>query len=1001
MENLRVTLIRFLICHLFLLAEPRDQADTTSGHRPEWDSWSNWGTWSSCSQPCGQGLSARSRRCQTSHRTTLNHIGNCHGSYQQYKICEGKKCPNGVLDYRTEQCAKYNHKTYIGRRYDWVPFINPRNQCELSCLARGYKFYAKFAPMVPDGTPCDVGIHEGACVSGKCKRVGCDGIVGSSAANDQCGVCQGDNSTCRIISGIFMRPHLKYGYNTISKIPGGSCNINITEARPSRNYLALQKFGGEYIFNGNWRPSPSGQYKAIGTTFTYSRLRTHLCPGQCIFAHGPTNRTVDLQLLAYQKNPGIHYSFTVPLGMVDKVMADMLSISRTEKSNPRRNQAGFQQQQHSRRHHHGNHRKGHRRHQEGQTAEPVRTPQIQQLSAPEKIDSHPQSQHSPSYGSQALHLAGSTTYRHHSGRQSNQHQSGDPSGHSKYASHSHNTYLPASTGARHHQSSGIRHALGNTRRFEGGNRHSSGSNRHSVFGNRHSTFAHSHSGGSTHRTSSQAYQGSDVRALQYGRQPHYIPPYQTHQQRLAHRHDNRGLIPGRYQPLRYIPPQSPGRQALKINNYPSQSSSSDTNNVSQPGAKSKGQPFIDDALNPQSSAGARIEYTWKIAGFKQCTASCAGGTQETNVVCVKGQSEAVVTDENCVGKSRPPSNIVVCNSQPCPPQWLAKGWGPCSTTCGEGSRTRLVECRKKISSTLSVSVSADLCLDQTRPVSYGQCNNKPCSSWKTENWSKCSTNCGLGQRTREVTCVGATEEKLPVAHCQDAKPPSEEVCDMGSCAKDWFYTRWSKQCSSECGEGFHERKVFCSADDGSNLPESRCPGHKPRSKKHCKQKKPCGGLWFAGPWTGCSATCGIAMRTRDVVCMKRISSTLLSPVKNVNCLAEDRPISEEPCGDLGPCSPEWFMTDWGECSVSCGTGVRTRELKCLYPSLKVSEQCPEKGRPAERQSCNKHSCHRPQLDKDPGCRDKYASFCIMVVQARLCSYDYYKERCCLSCQNHS
>lgn len=44
------------------------QVDNASGHRPDWGGWSNWGTWSSCSQPCGQGLSARSRQCRVSHR---------------------------------------------------------------------------------------------------------------------------------------------------------------------------------------------------------------------------------------------------------------------------------------------------------------------------------------------------------------------------------------------------------------------------------------------------------------------------------------------------------------------------------------------------------------------------------------------------------------------------------------------------------------------------------------------------------------------------------------------------------------------------------------------------------------------------------------------------------------------------------------------------------------------------------------------------------------------
>lgn len=323
------------------------------------------------------------------------------------------------------------------------------------------------------------------------------------------------------------------------------------------------------------------------------------------------------QLLAYQKNPGIHYSFTVPLDMVDKVMADMLSVSRTGTPNRRRNHSGFQQnQQHSRRHHHGNQRNGRRRHQEGQTAEAVRTPRIQQLSAPEKIDSRPQSELSPSIKSQALRLAGSSTY---------QHQSGHHSSHSTYGSRSHNRYLPESTGVRNHQSGGMRPAFGNTRRLSGSQRHSLFSDRHSVFGSRHSTLAHIRSGGSTHGTSSWLHPGSGVRTLQYGQQPRYVPPYKTQQQEIARRYDNRGLTQGRYQPPHYIPPESLGRQALNIDNNPLQNYSPGAQKVAQPGTETKGQAFTDDALNPLSATGAHIEYIWKIAGFKECSASCAGG----------------------------------------------------------------------------------------------------------------------------------------------------------------------------------------------------------------------------------------------------------------------------------------------------------------------------------------------------------------------------------------
>jgi hypothetical protein len=69
------------------------------------------------------------------------------------------------------------------------------------------------------------------------QHVGCDGVVGSAKLVDACGVCGGDNSTCRVVSGLFTRPQLPVGYNLIAQIPRGACNITISELKQSRNYL--------------------------------------------------------------------------------------------------------------------------------------------------------------------------------------------------------------------------------------------------------------------------------------------------------------------------------------------------------------------------------------------------------------------------------------------------------------------------------------------------------------------------------------------------------------------------------------------------------------------------------------------------------------------------------------------------------------------------------------------------------------------------------------------
>lgn len=55
---------------------------------------------------------------------------------------------------------------------------------------------------VVDGTPCGLDT-DFICVNGDCVTAGCDHVLGSLKKRDVCGVCGGDGSTCRRITGYF------------------------------------------------------------------------------------------------------------------------------------------------------------------------------------------------------------------------------------------------------------------------------------------------------------------------------------------------------------------------------------------------------------------------------------------------------------------------------------------------------------------------------------------------------------------------------------------------------------------------------------------------------------------------------------------------------------------------------------------------------------------------------------------------------------------------------
>lgn len=61
------------------------------------------------------------------------------------------------------------------------------------------------ALQVVDGTLCTPD-STSVCVQGKCIKAGCDGNLGSKKKFDKCGVCGGDNKSCKKVTGLFTKP---------------------------------------------------------------------------------------------------------------------------------------------------------------------------------------------------------------------------------------------------------------------------------------------------------------------------------------------------------------------------------------------------------------------------------------------------------------------------------------------------------------------------------------------------------------------------------------------------------------------------------------------------------------------------------------------------------------------------------------------------------------------------------------------------------------------------
>ncbi|XP_056022743.1 thrombospondin type-1 domain-containing protein 4-like isoform X2 [Ostrea edulis] len=825
----------------------------------------SWTEWSSCTATCGPGVQHRYLHC-------LPNTNHCYGNQKQYKVCNIKACQGKNHDYRSTECRKHNSKKYRGRLFQWEKFILPSRRCSLVCRAAYYGFYATFSGQVRDGTLCDDKSTDRVCILGKCVTVGCDGIVGSGAVVDRCGVCAGKNRDCQTISGIYTRASLPFGYTLITRIPEGACSINITELGTSRNYLALRLQNGSYITNGHHRLSRVGDYTAAGTTFTYRKREGTGCPGECVSAKGPVNQTIDVQLLYYRKSPGILYQFTIPKHMTKAAMEAIIPRLKIENQ--------FNQD----------------------VEQPV-------------ADSSGQPVYETGYENIPTGSGGYPL----------------PKGYRpkiipnrRTSAQSPPRYIPFTGGKPELQSLTI-NGRGQARNLT--------ESQYRLY----SSYYGPHN-------SNQAVSGD------YGRR--YATYPRSEAQRNSIRQGNS---------LRY--------NSVVDNTLPRLSAQN-----------------IPDASN----------YEWRIIGFTECSLTCGRGVQQTKVVCVNKDQNLIVTDDNCVPNDRPASQTVECNTRICPPGWDIGNWSDCSVSCGRGMHTRPVVCAQRVSSTSRIDLQPSRC-PSPRPESSRTCMNRQCAEWKIGKWEKCSSVCGKGQRKRLVVCHSIEGQNVTDNQCEGRKPLDTQICDMGSCAQGWFHSQWSRKCFPSCGQGHRSRTVYCSTPDGAEVSEAKCQARKPKKRKSCRNKRPCGGYWFAGPWSECTSTCGSGVQERYVICVKKLDKKLFTIVGKENCRGRDKPETKRACGELPPCQPEWFMTPWSKCSASCGTGTKTREIRCMDADIAPSSTCSVDKKPSQQNICNTQPCPDESIQQDPSCKDLY-KFCRLAGPARLCSYPFYQEKCCSSCQ---
>uniref|UniRef100_A0A8C2ZGT8 Spondin-1 n=1 Tax=Cyclopterus lumpus TaxID=8103 RepID=A0A8C2ZGT8_CYCLU len=233
------------------------------------------------------------------------------------------------------------------------------------------------------------------------------------------------------------------------------------------------------------------------------------------------------------------------------------------------------------------------------------------------------------------------------------------------------------------------------------------------------------------------------------------------------------------------------------------------------------------------------------------------------------------------------------------------------------------------------------------------------SGWSP--WSACSSaTCEKGRRMRQRMLKAQLDLSVPCPHTQDFQPcmgPGCSIEEPSTCMMSEWIS-WSA-CSVSCGMGMRSRERYVKQypEDGS-----LCQLQTEETEK-CVVNDECYSLpcmlspW--SDWTECSVTCGRGLRTRQRMLKSDPAGCSEELEQTEKCMLPECPVD---------CMvSEW--SEWSECNKSCGKGhtIRTRMVK-LEPQF-GGGACPET---IQRKKCKIRKCRTKRRRRGKQGRDAAA-----------------------------
>ncbi|KAI6173854.1 hypothetical protein M3Y98_01127100 [Aphelenchoides besseyi] len=212
-------------------------------------------------------------------------------------------------------------------------------------------------------------------------------------------------------------------------------------------------------------------------------------------------------------------------------------------------------------------------------------------------------------------------------------------------------------------------------------------------------------------------------------------------------------------------------------------------------------------------------------------------------------------------------------------------------------------------------------------------------------YSSIGTAGRLGQAIdcRNFPCDRPSVSSVP---CMPLRFPTDPCIPLSASVERGapYWSEWSNSgtCSVTCGSGVRQRSRSCSSGNDAD-----CKGE-PRKEEPCVLPE-CNvfGPWSS--WSTCTASCNGGQKTRTRAC--RNGRDCVGPTEDIrDCNQEPCPHFSEWTVCIRPLIPIRFFQKWGECSTTCGQGIKRRIRECI-----PDRSCPP-GPTSDHEICELKPC---------------------------------------------